>query len=288
MNGPITGPATTPLLGLRVLIGRPAGRGRQLAGRLTDLGGEPLHVPLTRIAPPADPQLLDAAIAQLGSGRYGWVGFTSVPAVDAVVPVAAPDRPTSPAPRSPVIPASTRVAAVGPATGHALRTAGVPVDLVPPGPGSSAALGAAWPRPERPDDRVLLPRSASAPDELPDALRAKGFQVDCVVAYRTVVVPLAGPVADALRRGDMDAVILTSGSSVTALADVRLPSSVIVVAIGAPTAAAAAAAGLEPVVAAAPTDDAVVAALLDAVAERGGSRTGPASRTSESSEDVKN
>jgi uroporphyrinogen-III synthase len=117
--------------------------------------------------------------------------------------------------------------------------------------------------------RVLLVRAAAARDVVPDALRAAGASVTIVDAYRTVV-----PV-DALERARTvfgceplpDAVMFTSGSTVTHLLDVlrntglSFPSQVACVSIGPVTSAALRDAGMG---VAAEAQSASLDALVDA------------------------
>ena len=70
------------------------------------------------------------------------------------------------------------------------------LDVFPPGPG-----------------RVLLPRAAAARAVLPVGLRAKGWEVDVVEAYRTEPVPQSEERLVAARRAD--AITFTSSSTVT-------------------------------------------------------------------------
>ena len=95
-------------------------------------------------------------------------------------------------PRGPSFPAlprarslGTRIAAVGEATARWISDhAGVSVDLT--GAGSAAALLQCFPAPSSRNARpVLIPRSALAPDTLPDGLRALGWSVEAVDAYTT-------------------------------------------------------------------------------------------------------
>ena len=167
-----------------------------------------------------------------------------------------------------MVPAGTRVAAVGPGTAEAIRKAGLPVDLVPDTGGSAAALAAIWPEAE-PGDTVLLPRSDRAVPTLPDALSAKSFRVDAVVAYRTGVNALGEDVAAELVAGSIGAVLLTSPSTVEPLRGIPIADSVLLGAIGMPTADAIRAAGLRPAfVAARPGAAGLVDALVASVTRR--------------------
>ena len=253
---------TGPLTGWRVLVPRPVDRAGELIDLLRAVGAEPVSVPLIAIAPPADPGPLDLALIDLGRSRFSWVGFTSVNAVDAVI------RRAAELGVDPAVPADTRVAAVGAATTAALRNAGLPVDLQPAGAGSAEALAAQWPT-ARPGESVLLPRSDIARPGLPEALPAKGYRVEAVIAYRTVVQPLSAELTADLRADRFDAILLTSPSCVTALAGAPIGPTVVLGAIGRPTAAASAAAG-RPVtfVARQPTATALIEGLVTAARDR--------------------
>ena len=249
---------TGPLTGLRVLVPRPPGRGAALADLLRDAGAAVDAVSLIGFEPPADAGRLDLAVLDLAAGEYDWVGLTSVTAVDALLSRAAALQVTSP------VPADTRVAVVGRSTAAAVRAAGLPVDLQPTGAGSAAELARVWPAGS--GGTVLLPRSALAADDLPSAVRDRGWQVVEVDAYRTHLLPLPAAVADELRDGGIGAVLLTSTSTATALSRTPPPAGVLVVAIGAATARAATTAGLRvDRVAADPSDQALVNALIDTV-----------------------
>ena len=226
-----------PLAGWRVLVPRSADRSAPLVEAFAAAGAEAVPVELISVAPPLDLGEFDRQLTALAAGGFGWVGFTSVNAVDAVLQRAAALG------LEPVVVAGTGVAAVGPATAAAVRAAGLPVDLVPAGRGSGAALASAWPRAGI-DGSVLLPRSDLAAVDLPDALRLKGFRVVTVIAYRTVSCDVPTEVADELTAGRFNAVVYTSPSTVAALDGIRLADSTVNVAIGTPSAAAVTARGL--------------------------------------------
>jgi len=247
-----------PLSGQRVLLPRPVDRAVELSELLRAQGAEPISVPLIAVAPPSDPGPFDFALVALAAGDFAWVGFTSVNAVSAVV-----DRAATLGLR-PALPADTKVAAVGPATAAALRSAGLPVDLVPPNPGSADALGEFWPT-AKAGEAVLLPRSDIARPGLPAALTSLGYRVAAVTAYRTVVQPVPASVARELATGGFAAVLLTSPSTVTALADVDIAAGTVLGAIGGPTTRAATSAGRQVhFTAAHPTAEALVAGLVAA------------------------
>ncbi len=223
--------------GPRVLVTRPAGRGRDLLEGLGARGIDAVRVPAIEIRPAVGGGSLDAALA--AAEPADWVVLTSASAAHAVLDAAA---------RVELEPLMLRWAAVGEATAKVLREAEIPEVFVP-----SAASGATLARelPIHPRDRVLVPRADIADGLVVDALAERGVRVTDVVAYETVEAPDASRplLAAALDDGPVDALILTSGSTargVLALADrearVRLAATP-VIAAGASTAAAARAAG---------------------------------------------
>ena len=113
---------------------------------------------------------------------------------------------------------------------------------------------------------MLLARAEVARTELPDALRAMGWEVHDVAAYRTAPAAVADDVAE--RIAAADAVTFTSSSTVTNLvaavgAD-RVPP--VVASIGPVTTATARKLGLEVTVEATPhTTEALLAALVEAL-----------------------
>ena len=143
-------------------------------------------------------------------------------------------------------PNDARVAAVGPGTARALRDAGITVDLVPSGE-STARRWSTSSRPRRERPRVLFPRGDLAAPTLADGLRARGWQVDDVVAYRTVSAHApSAEIREAWVDGTIRGALLTSASTVREL-NTQLgppPTSTLLVGIGPTTAAEAARLGL--------------------------------------------
>ncbi|GAA3814628.1 uroporphyrinogen-III synthase [Cellulomonas soli] len=263
-----------PLAGLRVLVPRPSAGTSPAVVALGAAGAQAVVVPLIETVLPEDPTDLDDTLLALGAGWYSWLVLTSAAAVPVLVDRAVDvDAPLEELVRR----TGTRVAAVGPGTARALREAGLRVDLVPPTGSTAALLVEALLRvtaaePALPDGpgRVLFPRGDLASATLADGLRARGWEVDDVVAYRTVAAapPSAEVVAD-WREGRIDAALLTSASTVRELA-AHLgtpPAGTLLVCIGPSTAAEARRLGL-PVaaVAAEQTMQGLVTALGTALA----------------------
>jgi uroporphyrinogen-III synthase len=170
-------------------------------GALRGRGAEPVSFPCVAIAPCEDERSLRAGQARLQAGGYDWLIFTSANAVRAF----AGDQAGK-------IPGNVRIGAVGPGTVASLRaTFNRPPDLVPPDHHAAGLLAAIE---MTTGERVLLPSSSLARTELADGLRARGAEVDVVVAYRTVVGSGGVDLAPMIASGAIDAIAFASPSAV--------------------------------------------------------------------------
>lgn len=249
-------PPDRALDGLRILITRPEGRGKDFADALAALGADPILLPTVRIEPITAVPGLEAALRRLGG--YHWVIFTSANAVAlfwdwlqaaGVDPATLRDR---------------SVAAIGPATAEALRQRGLEPEFVPEDyVGEALAEGL----PQVAGRRILLPRAAGSRPALPEILERRGAQVDEFHLYRAVQLELE---LQSLYPG-VDVLTFTSPSTVRGFVDqlraagmdpLALPGSPITACIGPITAEAAKAAGLTPEVVA---DDYTVDGLVQAL-----------------------
>ena len=221
---------TKPLFGWTVLLPRTKDQAGATSERLAFYGAHADIVPTISVEPPRTPQQMDRAIKGLVTGRYEWIGFTSVNAVKAVrekfEESGLDARAFS----------GLKIAAVGGVTANALREWGLVPDLVPSGEQSAAGLLADWPEYDDvldPINRVFLPRADIATDTLVAGLQDMGWEVDDVTAYRTVrAAPPAAEVRDAIKSGAYDAVVFTSSSTVRNLVGIAgkpHPSTVVAV-----------------------------------------------------------
>ena len=254
VNAPVV---SGPLSGRRILLTR-VKPDDAIARALRTAGAQVDALALT-VSTPLDSAQLDAARARLADGEYAWVVFSSWRAARAVV---------SSLPRARSL--GTRIAAVGEATARWVSDhAGASVDLT--GAGSAAALLECFPAAASGARPVLIPRSAAAPDTLPDGLRALGWSVEAVDAYTTTPADAADipdDIAGNFPAGHYDAAVLTASSQARALPPLLglPPPSTRVVTIGAPTAATAGRQGIAVAAqASSPTPDAIVRALIDAL-----------------------
>jgi uroporphyrinogen III methyltransferase / synthase len=241
---------TRPLLGLRVVVTRPADQAAPLAARLREEGAEPVLAPVIETVDPADGgAALADAVGRLAS--YDWVVVTSANGARRLLAALHDARDLG----------GVAVAAIGPGTAAVLREGNVEADLVPERFVAEGLLEA-FPDPPEGGGRVLLPRAEVARDALPEGLRARGWEVDVVAAYRTLTVPVPDEVLDA----GADAITFTSSSTVTRWLEAAGPEGVppLVACIGPVTAATAREHGLDVAVEAAEhTVEGLVAALVD-------------------------
>ncbi len=257
---------TKPLFGWNVLVPRTKEQSGSTIARLASYGATAEVVPTISVEPPRTPQQMERAIKGLVTGRYEWVGFTSVNAVRAVrekfVEFGLDARAF----------AGLKIAAVGGVTAEALREWGIVADLVPSGENSAQGLLDVWPPFDEvldPINRVFLPRADIATDTLVAGLQQMGWEVDDVTAYRTVrAAPPPAPVRDAIKGGQFDAVLFTSSSTVRNLVGIagKPHPSTVIACIGPATAKTAEEHGLRVDVLA---PEAAASSLVDALADYG-------------------
>ncbi len=228
-----------PLFGWRVLIPRTQDHSGPVMELLRDHGAVPVEVPTISVEPPRTPQQIDRAVHGLVSGRYEWIGFTSVNAVRAIrekLQEYGLDARSF---------AGLKVAAVGEPTVAALIEFGVRPDIVPSAEQTTSALLEEWPPYDSlmdPINRVFLPRADIATDTLAAGLGELGWEVEDITAYRTVrAAPPPAETREAIKTGGFDAVLFTSSSTVRNLVGIagKPHQTTIVACIGPQTAKAA-------------------------------------------------
>jgi uroporphyrinogen III methyltransferase/synthase len=224
-----------PLFGKTIVVTRARSQASALSQKLRALGARPIEVPTIRIDGPADGGSgLDGAVRLLAGGRYRWLVLTSANAVDPLIDRVADFRSLS----------AVGIAAVGPATAEALARRHLVADLIPSRHLAEGLLEI-FPPPSSPKAAVLFPRSAEGRDVLADGLRAAGWDVDMVEAYRTVRVEVSDDLKSSVAKAD--AICFTSSSTVTGFIEACGLEAVppVVACIGPVTAATASEVGIQ-------------------------------------------
>lgn len=209
-----------------------------------------VSAPVTRSRPVSDPRISEC-LNSLRRGEYSWVVITSARTVKYLQTLLATEPPLATFPQ---------VAAVGKASTLVASKAGWNVTLQAGGNATDLARCFAnlTPSPSRPS-RVFLPGSALSKPDLAAALSDRGYQVDSCALY--TMTPVSACPEEYFHA---DAVAVTSGSNLRALADFGIfssctppsaPAQPRLVCIGKPSAQVAAELGLK-VAAVAKTPDA--------------------------------
>jgi hydroxymethylbilane synthase len=255
-NGAIVGPGPSFPHTPRVLVTRAVGQVDELVSAMGAAGLDPVPVPAIAIELDPSGGDLDAAAGSLRT--YAWVVLTSANGARAILGAAQRIGTDLGAPSW---------AAIGPATRRVLEAAAIAVAFQPSYSDSTAL---ALELPVTRGDRVLVVRGDLADEALAAALRARGAEVDDVIAYRTREAPEASRslLRGALADGPIDAVVFTSGSTVRGLVSLARAeglevASIPSVSIGPETAAAARDAGFS-VVAVSPASEASALAATTA------------------------
>lgn len=206
-----------PLLGKRVVVTRAKEQTPKLANLLTELGAIVLSVPTIEIREPLDHyESLNKAVREITS--YEWVIFSSVNSVSPFFSALRDARDL----------ASVRIAAIGKGTAKEIAKFNVKADFIP-----SAFVAETFVR-EFPsgEGRILIPQGDIARDVIASELKAKGWHVDSVVAYRNTMPAPDLELAEEI--ATCDAITFTSRSTVKNFASIYgtkvLPK--LVVAIG--------------------------------------------------------
>lgn len=271
----MTGSDARPLHGSTVVVTRASEQARDLLDRLVASGAEVVAAPTIEILDPVDG---GAELVEVLAGpvSYDWLVVTSPNGAERVLDAlghAGGNAHTGGDGHTGSLGAGVRVAAIGPGTAEVLARAGLSVDLQPERYVAESLLEA-FGDPPPGGGRVLLARAAVARDVLPDGLRARGWTVDVVDAYRTVGARYDDDTR--ARVGAADAITFTSSSTVRNFVDAMGGSGPalahvppIVVCIGPVTAATAEELGFRvTAVAEEHTIDGLVSSLVDVVARR--------------------
>jgi uroporphyrinogen III methyltransferase/synthase len=248
-----------PLAGLTVAVTRARAQASGLARKLEALGASVLQAPVIRVQPLPGPPL--------DPSPYDLVCLTSANAVTELFERL--DDGVHPRGDARAL-AGARIAAIGPGTARALAERGVLADVVPERFVAESLVQALS---EIPMKRALVARAREARDVLPDALRARGAEVDVLALYETLAEPLSPRTLSAMRGADY--ITFTSSSTVRFFLEAaggerdEITAGARIVSIGPVTSEALREHGLAPDVEADPYDiEGMIAALLADAASR--------------------
>ena len=194
-----------PLFGRNIVVTRPRAQAAEFIDALEDLGADVLAVPTIRIVEPDSWDPVDQAIGRVED--FDWLVFTSVNGVERFFARLLQRGKDARALHG------ARIAAVGPATGRALRDRGLIVDVVP-GEFRAEGVAAAMSESDLRGKNVLLPRASAAREILPKLLQQAGATVSEVHVYNTIRATAEHPqLTELLAEGRLDMVTFTSSST---------------------------------------------------------------------------
>jgi uroporphyrinogen III methyltransferase/synthase len=197
-----------PLFGARILVTRPRHQSEGLVRRLEALGADVVVLPTVEVRDPPDWDPVDRALVDLP--RYQWLVFTSVNGVHFFL------RRLRQTGRDLRALGAIKLAVIGPSTADALRSYHLEPDLMPD-EFRSESLAAALRGPVR-GQRVLLARADRGRELLRDQL-AEVADIEQVAVYSQVdSVEMNEDVRDALVRGEIGYITLTSSNIARSLA----------------------------------------------------------------------
>ncbi len=201
-----------PLLGRRVLVTRAAHQAEELCDLLRLRWADPVVLPVIALQPCGHASAVDAALRRLFA--YDWVVFSSVNAVrfafERLDGLGLDARTFG----------AARVCAVGPKTARALEARGIRPDVVPDRYVAESLVAALSSAAELRGASVLIPRARDAREVVPAELERRGARVEVLPIYENVkpaTYPEEGLAA--LQAGDLDLVVLASGSAARNYAD---------------------------------------------------------------------
>ncbi len=186
--------------GCRLLVTRPAELAAPLARRLREAGHRPVCLPLLEIRP------LDTPIPAL------------IP--DTLLIFVSPSAVRHGLPRLLPLAEGVRLAAIGRGTARAIEAAlGRPPDILPASRFDSAGLLAEPALQAVAGQPVLIVRGRGGREELATGLRERGARVDYLEVYERRRNTVSAELARLLDANALDAVLITSGEILEALAD---------------------------------------------------------------------
>lgn len=195
--------AGLPLQGVGVLVTRPVDQARQLAQLIVGAGGEAILFPVLEILDAADLRPLHALIDRLD--EFDFAIFISPTAVGKAMNLIRARR---------ELPPQLAIAAIGKGSRRELERCGVHQAIAPPQQFDSEGLLALPEFQDMCGQQVVIFRGEGGRELLGNTLRERGAHVEYAECYRRGKPALdAAPLLHRWARGEIDAVMVTSGES---------------------------------------------------------------------------
>ncbi|MFZ4504349.1 MAG: uroporphyrinogen-III synthase [Methylovulum sp.] len=194
------------LHGKQVLVTRPGHQAENLCRLITEASGVAMRLPTIAIAPVDDVASIKAQLLHLD--RYHWVFFVSANAVTMHMNYLDNGR-------MPTL-KNVQCAAIGAATAKAMKSFGLPVDVMPEEGFSSEALLALAPLQAAniTNKTCLIVRGEGGHEELANTLIARGAQVEYLNVYKRIIPDVdCTQLMQSLKHDCLHAITITSGEA---------------------------------------------------------------------------
>ena len=238
------------LINKTILLTRARHQSSEIKSLLESSGATVVDFPTIEIVEPESWDLVDSAIERLSG--FDWIIFTSSNAVRFFVSRINTHNKKRFSDLNLVI-----KCAIGPKTAQAIRDCGLKIDTIANDSRAEGVLDTIVKYANKGEGiaglRILIPRSKTAREYLPEGLRSLGATVETVTVYRTLK-PETDPaeIIEKLKAGHIDTITFTSPSTVNNLAEIagvddlsKLIGKTLVACIGPTTASAASELGLK-------------------------------------------
>ncbi|HHW47639.1 MAG TPA: uroporphyrinogen-III C-methyltransferase [Clostridiaceae bacterium] len=206
LNGKLDWFPRGKLTGKRIIVTRSREQASKLVDKIEELGGMAIEFPTIRIEGPEDFTHFDQVLKRLPG--YEWLVFTSENGVKAFFGRMMTNRIDI---RSL---AGVKLAAIGEATMEALNKYGLNVDYVPE-KYTNRELLKGFPPSGGDSPKILLARGNLSDKKLVEGLKAKGYEVEDLIVYRTVLGDgRREDILEMIEEGGIDYITFTSSSTV--------------------------------------------------------------------------
>jgi uroporphyrinogen-III synthase len=199
-----------PLQNCKILITRPQHQAQALCTAIQNAGGICIALPMLKITDPTDKTELLKIINKLSD--YDIAIFTSANAVLKTAPLLS------------VLSSNLQIAAIGPATAHALQQASIAVHLIPPSPFNSEALLNLPELKNCRDKKIVIITGENGRALLSETLKQRGALVTTAISYLRTLPKIDNSMLKHIEKQPMDIIISTSVESLQNLISVFVHS----------------------------------------------------------------